>query len=234
MGRLVEAGNSRPQGRHRRRFDQGHRPGDRRVHARQRQRQLPVPRVGVQRADGHHPGRRTPRARPSTRCPTAPAPGSSRPTTRRPARGSCATTPGGAARRRSTRSSTRSSTRPARWSPPTRAARSTPSSSSTSSPARPLFSDPNFTVNEAETTNHRQIWFRNDTGQFTDKRVRQAVALSLDRDAMVAAALPGPRRGRQRPRHLQPVPVLRPGGPAADPRRREGQGAPGRGRNAPG
>ena len=124
-------------------------------------------------------------------CPTAPARGSSRPTTSRPARASCATTPGGAARRRSTRSSTRSSTRPARWSPPTRAARSTPSSSSTSSRATALFSDANFQVNEAATTNHRQIWFRTDTGQFTDKRVRQAVALSLDREAMVQQLFQG-------------------------------------------
>lgn len=54
-----------------------------------------------------------------------------------------------------------------------------------------LFADPNFQVNEAATTNHRQIWFRNDTGQFTDKRVRQAVALSLDREAMVQQLFKG-------------------------------------------
>ncbi len=54
-----------------------------------------------------------------------------------------------------------------------------------------LFNDPNFQVNESETTNHRQIWFRTDTGQFTDKRVRQAVALSLDREAMVAQLFQG-------------------------------------------
>ena len=54
-----------------------------------------------------------------------------------------------------------------------------------------LFADSNFQVNEAATTNHRQIWFRTDTGQFTDKRVRQAVALSLDRDAMVQQLFQG-------------------------------------------
>ncbi|MFP5342373.1 MAG: ABC transporter substrate-binding protein [Candidatus Limnocylindria bacterium] len=54
-----------------------------------------------------------------------------------------------------------------------------------------LFNDPNFTVNEAQTTNHRQIWMRVDTGQFTDKRVRQAVALSLDREAMVQQLFKG-------------------------------------------
>ena len=54
-----------------------------------------------------------------------------------------------------------------------------------------LFNDANFQVNEAKTTNHRQIWFRTDTGQFADKRVRQAVALSLDRDAMVQQLFQG-------------------------------------------
>jgi peptide/nickel transport system substrate-binding protein len=54
-----------------------------------------------------------------------------------------------------------------------------------------LFNDANFQVNEAKTANHRQIWFRTDTGQFTDKRVRQAVALSLDRDAMVQQLFQG-------------------------------------------
>ena len=55
----------------------------------------------------------------------------------------------------------------------------------------PLFNDPNFAVTEAKTTNHRQIWFRTDTGQFTDKRVRQAVALSIDRDALVQQLFQG-------------------------------------------
>jgi peptide/nickel transport system substrate-binding protein len=54
-----------------------------------------------------------------------------------------------------------------------------------------LFADANFQVNEAKTANHRQIWFRTDTGQFVDKRVRQAVALSLDRDAMVQQLFQG-------------------------------------------
>jgi peptide/nickel transport system substrate-binding protein len=54
-----------------------------------------------------------------------------------------------------------------------------------------LFNDPNFTVNEAKTTNHRQIWMRCDKGQFTDKKVRQALALSLDREAMVQQLFKG-------------------------------------------
>jgi peptide/nickel transport system substrate-binding protein len=48
-----------------------------------------------------------------------------------------------------------------------------------------LFEDPNFTVNATRTSNHRQIWMRTDTGQFADKRVRQALALTFDREAMV-------------------------------------------------
>ena len=54
-----------------------------------------------------------------------------------------------------------------------------------------LFTDPNFQVNEAQTTNHRQIWMRVDTGQFTDKRVRQALAYALDREAMVQQLFQG-------------------------------------------
>jgi peptide/nickel transport system substrate-binding protein len=55
----------------------------------------------------------------------------------------------------------------------------------------PLFSDPNFTVSDLQTTNHRQIWMRTDKGQFKDKRVRQALALSLDRDAMLQQLFQG-------------------------------------------
>ena len=55
----------------------------------------------------------------------------------------------------------------------------------------PLFQDPNFTVSDLQTTNHRQIWTRTDKGQFKDKRVRQALALSLDRDAMLQQLFQG-------------------------------------------
>jgi peptide/nickel transport system substrate-binding protein len=48
-----------------------------------------------------------------------------------------------------------------------------------------LFDDPNFTVVDTPTTNHEQIWMHCDTGQFADKRVRQALALSLDRQALI-------------------------------------------------
>jgi peptide/nickel transport system substrate-binding protein len=54
-----------------------------------------------------------------------------------------------------------------------------------------LFSDPNFTTVETPTTNHRQIWMHCDSGQFADKKVRQAVALTFDRDAMIQQLFKG-------------------------------------------
>ena len=54
-----------------------------------------------------------------------------------------------------------------------------------------LFTDPNFTVVNTPTTNHRQIWMNTDTGQFKDKRVRQALALTFDRPALVKQLFKG-------------------------------------------
>ena len=48
-----------------------------------------------------------------------------------------------------------------------------------------LFDDPNFDVIATRTSLHRQIWMRTDTGAFADKRVRQALALTFDREGMV-------------------------------------------------
>jgi peptide/nickel transport system substrate-binding protein len=48
-----------------------------------------------------------------------------------------------------------------------------------------LLSDPNFSTIATRTSLHRQIWMRTDTGQFADKRVRQALALTLNRQQMV-------------------------------------------------
>lgn len=50
---------------------------------------------------------------------------------------------------------------------------------------QPLFTDPNFTTVDTPTTNHRQVWMRCDKGTFKDKRVRQALALTFDRPAMI-------------------------------------------------
>ena len=54
-----------------------------------------------------------------------------------------------------------------------------------------LLNDPNFTVLEVQSSTHRQIWMRCDTGQFTDKRVRQALAFTFDRDQMVQTLFQG-------------------------------------------
>jgi peptide/nickel transport system substrate-binding protein len=55
----------------------------------------------------------------------------------------------------------------------------------------PLFDDPNTNVISTQTALHRQIWMRCDTGQFTDKRVRQALALSFDREGMIQQLFKG-------------------------------------------
>jgi peptide/nickel transport system substrate-binding protein len=48
-----------------------------------------------------------------------------------------------------------------------------------------LLSDPNTTVIDIPTSAHRQIHMRTDVAPFTDKRVRQAMALSIDRNAII-------------------------------------------------
>lgn len=51
--------------------------------------------------------------------------------------------------------------------------------------------DGDFTVLSSQTANHREIWMRCDEGQFTDVRVRQALALTLDRDLMIEQLFKG-------------------------------------------
>jgi len=48
-----------------------------------------------------------------------------------------------------------------------------------------LLDDPNVVVASIRTATHRQLHMRTDKDPFTDKRVRQAIALSLDRNALV-------------------------------------------------
>ena len=48
-----------------------------------------------------------------------------------------------------------------------------------------LFDDPNFTLIATPAALHRQIWMRCDTGQFAQKEVRQALALTFDRPALI-------------------------------------------------
>lgn len=55
----------------------------------------------------------------------------------------------------------------------------------------PLFTDANFTVVDTPTTNHRQIWMHTDSGQFANPKVRQALALTLDRPALIQQLFKG-------------------------------------------
>lgn len=54
-----------------------------------------------------------------------------------------------------------------------------------------LLADPNLNVIAVQAANHREIWMRCDTGDFTAKAIRQAFALSLDRDAMLSQLFKG-------------------------------------------
>jgi peptide/nickel transport system substrate-binding protein len=57
--------------------------------------------------------------------------------------------------------------------------------------AQGLLNNSSFTIIALKSSNHRELSMRNDLAPFTDVRVRQAVALSMDRAGMVAALLAG-------------------------------------------
>ena len=54
-----------------------------------------------------------------------------------------------------------------------------------------LLNDPNVTIIREKSTAHQQVHMRCDTGPFADKRVRRAMALTLDRQKLVAGLLRG-------------------------------------------
>ena len=54
-----------------------------------------------------------------------------------------------------------------------------------------LLDDPNFSLIAAPAALHRQIWMRCDKGQFADKQVRQALAYTFDRPALVQQLFQG-------------------------------------------
>ena len=54
---------------------------------------------------------------------------------------------------------------------------------------KPLLTDPNVTVLELRAAQHRQLHMRTDKEPFNDKRVRQAVALLINRDNIVKGLL---------------------------------------------
>jgi peptide/nickel transport system substrate-binding protein len=54
-----------------------------------------------------------------------------------------------------------------------------------------LLDDPEVTVIEHPSTAHRQVHMRTSKGVFADKRVRQALALAMDREAIIAGLFQG-------------------------------------------
>jgi peptide/nickel transport system substrate-binding protein len=56
---------------------------------------------------------------------------------------------------------------------------------------RAILNDPAYTIIDVPSTAHRQVHMRNDKAPFTDKRVRQAVALCLDRPGIIEALFAG-------------------------------------------
>ncbi len=57
--------------------------------------------------------------------------------------------------------------------------------------AQGLLNDPDFKLIKLRSSAHRQLHMRTDTGPFADKRVRQAIALTLDRPALVTGLFRG-------------------------------------------
>jgi peptide/nickel transport system substrate-binding protein len=54
-----------------------------------------------------------------------------------------------------------------------------------------LFDNPDFNVVGFPAATHRQIWMRCDTGQFADKRTRQALGYAVDRQSLVDTLFKG-------------------------------------------
>lgn len=54
-----------------------------------------------------------------------------------------------------------------------------------------LLNDPNFVVLEPPAATHRQVWFNTQQGQFTNNKVRQAIAFCLDRQQYVDTLFSG-------------------------------------------
>lgn len=54
-----------------------------------------------------------------------------------------------------------------------------------------ILNDPNVTIIRAKSSGHEQVHMRCDTGPFADKRVRQAMALALDREKLVKGLFKG-------------------------------------------
>jgi peptide/nickel transport system substrate-binding protein len=57
--------------------------------------------------------------------------------------------------------------------------------------AQGILNDPDIKIIKIKSAAHRQVHMRNDVAKFADKRVRQAIALTLDRPAIVAGLFRG-------------------------------------------
>ena len=54
-----------------------------------------------------------------------------------------------------------------------------------------LFNNPDLNIVEMKSASHNEIWMRTDKGAFADKRVRQALAYTFDREKMIEKLLGG-------------------------------------------
>jgi len=57
----------------------------------------------------------------------------------------------------------------------------------TANGAEAILNNPSYTIVALKSSSQEQLSMRNDLAPFTDPRVRQAVALTLDRPALVKA-----------------------------------------------
>lgn len=83
--------------------------------------------------------------------------------------------------------------------------------------AQGLLNDPDVKIVKVRAATHRQLHMRNDMPKFADKRVRQAIAMSLDRPALVAGLF----RGRAEPGNDSPFAPVYPSTDKAVPQRKK-------------
>ena len=91
-----------------------------------------------------------------------------------------------------------------------------------------LFDDTNFSIIATSAALHRQIWMRTDKGPFADKRVRQALALTFDRPALIQQLFQGKAELGNDHVIWQGYPYFDGSVAAAHPGHRQGQGPAGR------
>jgi peptide/nickel transport system substrate-binding protein len=83
--------------------------------------------------------------------------------------------------------------------------------------AQGLLNDPDVKLIKIRAATHRQVHMRNDVAKFADKRVRQAIAMTLDRPALVAGLF----RGLAEPGNDSPFAPVYPSTDKAVPQRKK-------------